>query len=957
MKKIISVAFFILVIFVILSNTAFSQNITVKIGKNETSYSGTLYNLELNGLWIPTETPCIVVAGVAYVPLREVFQDYLGLTVGYDNISGMAYVLSGSKKMEFSFTSQSIYQNGVKLEASLPVASINGNTMVPLSKTAGYFGYTVAVKPDNKTLTIQWNNKSASDAVIKDIAVQGTVNKISYYVDNGMEIIFIETSAKEISRHFVLKPMEGNLYYRLCVQFKNADVQKAGEMNVYAGSIQQIRFAQADSSQHIANVVAEVDHEPEYTVSVVSGGIQMSILSNKSEKNSTTEQPAQTPSPTPIPANTPSPAPAPELEPTEAPAPTPTPTPVPSSPVVTPIPTPVPSSPLVTPMPVQSQSVGNGALRYTMEGNDCVVWLDGVDLPELIRNNTGEYSIEYRTIEKMLQIRMPYNSDYKTEVLPGNTLLHGIISFNSTSRKEINIRISGKEDLSYVVASNGNIGTMITFSGDGTTAQNPVTAPTPAPTPTLAPVPAPVQSGVTLTPTPAPTVVPVLTPTPAPAPTAVPALTPTPTPTPTPVPSSGNLANRGEGDRSGTVAYVLGTDKIIIDTIALEDYNVFRLSSPCRIVIDLPVNVIDSKEYEVPPGRLYSKIRTGQVEKTTARIVLEAPSNPDWEVKKDGSRLTVTLKDSGIKNVQYESNDGVASIKLTGSGIREKINQNMNLIETEDNLKINAFTFILPGGLIDLGNGKLQVGDHLIKSIQTLTTGKNSYLMLERENQDTKFQIRFTECNDEAEIFAVNGSSGGQTGNVTIPAVPAPVDPPAKSGKLVVLDAGHGGYDPGATYGRDEKWYNLDITLRLEKILIAKGIQVKLTRTTDKFVGLDERAEMANGWGADVFISIHNNAFFDKSMNGTMTFYYPSSYSGKRYATIIQQDLLKNLGTRDLGVKSNTFVVLKNTKMPAVLVEVACMSNESDKAKLETEEFRQKAAESLAESIVKIVSE
>ena len=86
-----------------------------------------------------------------------------------------------------------------------------------------------------------------------------------------------------------------------------------------------------------------------------------------------------------------------------------------------------------------------------------------------------------------------------------------------------------------------------------------------------------------------------------------------------------------------------------------------------------------------------------------------------------------------------------------------------------------------------------------------------------------------------------------------------------------------------------------------------------------------------------------------------MTFFYTGSYKGKEYATIIQNDLLKNLGSKDLGVKSNTFVVIKKTKMPAVLVEIGCLSNADERAKLDTEEYRQKAAESLAESIMKIM--
>ena len=110
MRKSLTFLFLVLLILSFFSMNALSKNVTVKIGGEELTYSGTLYNLELNGLWIPTKTPCIVLSNVAYVPLKEVFQDYLGLTVGYDSQNGIAYVSSGSKKMEFSFSKQEIYQ-------------------------------------------------------------------------------------------------------------------------------------------------------------------------------------------------------------------------------------------------------------------------------------------------------------------------------------------------------------------------------------------------------------------------------------------------------------------------------------------------------------------------------------------------------------------------------------------------------------------------------------------------------------------------------------------------------------------------------------------------------------------------------------------------------------------------------------------------------------------------------
>ena len=203
----------------------------------------------MNGIWIPTQTPCVVISGFAYVPLREVFGNYLGMIVGYDENNGTAYVQSGSKRMDFNFSNQAIYKNGVKFDTDLPVASINGNTMVPLTLTASYFGLTAMAKDENKVLTIQWNGKDENTAIVKESNVSETVEKISYYTENGNEIILIETGANIISNHYVLVPMDGNAHYRLCVQFGNADINVPGKLDVYSGSIQQIRYAQVDGKQ------------------------------------------------------------------------------------------------------------------------------------------------------------------------------------------------------------------------------------------------------------------------------------------------------------------------------------------------------------------------------------------------------------------------------------------------------------------------------------------------------------------------------------------------------------------------------------------------------------------------------------------------------------------------------------------------------------------------------------
>src|SRR5690606_27873159 len=134
----------------------------------------------------------------------------------------------------------------------------------------------------------------------------------------------------------------------------------------------------------------------------VEGGILITILSNKAAAPSPAPDQPEPVTPTP----TPSAAPETKPEPTAAPSPTPVPVPT-----VTPSPAPV-SEPV--------NRVGNGPISYVMEGSDCVLTLVGVNLPVKLNENSGDYTIEYRDIEKTLQIRMPILGDYKTEVLAGN---------------------------------------------------------------------------------------------------------------------------------------------------------------------------------------------------------------------------------------------------------------------------------------------------------------------------------------------------------------------------------------------------------------------------------------------------------------------------------------------------------------------------------------------------------
>ncbi|HAY23450.1 MAG TPA: N-acetylmuramoyl-L-alanine amidase [Desulfobacterales bacterium] len=165
----------------------------------------------------------------------------------------------------------------------------------------------------------------------------------------------------------------------------------------------------------------------------------------------------------------------------------------------------------------------------------------------------------------------------------------------------------------------------------------------------------------------------------------------------------------------------------------------------------------------------------------------------------------------------------------------------------------------------------------------------------------------------------------------------------------IAIDPGHGGEDPGAVgkTGVQEKVVALAVALRVAAILRPIA-DVKMTRVDDTDVSLENRANVE----ADAFISIHCNASVFRDSNGTETFYHPVSVIGRRLAERIQAKVVSALGTRDRGVKkSPNLAVLRLTKCPAALVEIAFLSNVKEEAMLEEPKIHALAAQSIAEGI------
>lgn len=214
--------------------------------------------------------------------------------------------------------------------------------------------------------------------------------------------------------------------------------------------------------------------------------------------------------------------------------------------------------------------------------------------------------------------------------------------------------------------------------------------------------------------------------------------------------------------------------------------------------------------------------------------------------------------------------------------------------------------------------------------------------------------------------------------------------------KKIVIDAGHGGHDPGATGRSDikEKVVNLDIALRLSKILRSCGFDVVMSRADDTFVPLAERANIANTIGADLFLSIHSNANRARSMEGFEVYYISVDTNDAERALnaaesghlafeaasfaedspdiratlwdmILASDRAESidiaqkicssasscLKVKILGIKGARFQVLRQARMPALLVEVGFLSNSAEEGLLKTGEYRQRVAQAIAEGL------
>lgn len=189
------------------------------------------------------------------------------------------------------------------------------------------------------------------------------------------------------------------------------------------------------------------------------------------------------------------------------------------------------------------------------------------------------------------------------------------------------------------------------------------------------------------------------------------------------------------------------------------------------------------------------------------------------------------------------------------------------------------------------------------------------------------------------------------------------------SGKVIVIDAGHGGPDGGAVGGEAlEKDIALNVVLYLKDYIQENGGLVLLTREEDsdlaakdtkgysrrKAEDLKKRLELINESGADVFLTIHLNAIPSPRWRGAQTFYNPHFEESERMAKFIQDEIRRNLENTTRYAKAvNNLYLLKHAKIPGTLVEIGFLSNTHERELLQTDEYQKKMAASIYEGMLR----
>ena len=388
-----------------------------------------------------------------------------------------------------------------------------------------------------------------------------------------------------------------------------------------------------------------------------------------------------------------------------------------------------------------------------------------------------------------------------------------------------------------------------------------------------------------------------------------------------------------------------------IGTISVE--SPFVVTNPTRLVFDMPntyvAQEIRNKEYVLGENET---IKIGQFEPTKARVVVTSEDVDKFRpiYSYDGQSIFLAHDDRILGMKLYDITSAI---------------YNYSAKKLSDTTDVLHFTFTEPIiHSIKKFNNRVEINlynssgfDHEAfkrnlnsEFLAKLRTDKLPYVGIKiiipiKKTTTVDYQQSFD--NKQLRLVFVTPKE------TEIKPCPAPaVIKKNPNVKTIIIDAGHGGSDVGATReGIYEKDITLDISKRLAALLKKKGFDVEMVRTTDVYVSLQDRVSFTEKNKGDLFVSIHVNSSVTPEGNGLETHYYtPQSYD---FAQAVHKEFASAIKAKDRGLFKSKFYVINHTTCPSILVETGFISNPEERKELLTPERKQKTAEAIAKGILK----
>lgn len=385
-----------------------------------------------------------------------------------------------------------------------------------------------------------------------------------------------------------------------------------------------------------------------------------------------------------------------------------------------------------------------------------------------------------------------------------------------------------------------------------------------------------------------------------------------------------------------SIKYASSTNKLKINGSKDFEYEAFTLKEPHRVIVDIKNAVleVEGPTSITPQNKNITAIRFSQNDVDVVRVVFDVKKESDYSIDEKSKGIEVKVEENDEDMLEYKNLDEKAILTL--------YDVKKSIFKTSESSRKNTFTLTFSKSKFNPVKDKLEIEDSIVEMIE-IETGR----ILIKGTGETEFSMK-------------------QDGdNVVITMKTDKIEKKENEDFIVLLDAGHGGSDPGSTNGDNyEKNFNLAILLELEEMLKENGYTVYVTRDKDVSLTVDDRVGLATYKypEASMYISIHNNSVANDKYTGTLIMYCDrdtSTYNitNKELATYVLDGLVENLGTVNRGFikvaeNDTSKRVLTEVHMPSILCEVAFVSNDEEVARLATKEFQKAAALGIYEGIL-----